>query len=243
MLQLIALTAFSFVSIPKLAMAQEAPKQAPSFWDQIKEGVSKGVEQATGGDVVGKIKGDVANNLEGKTPQGIGYVDLGNGQYLTFFEGDPRGFPSADRPLTAKPAPGAAGSKVPAFVTVPVNVKNGRSTEGVLVGNNIDEMRKNNLLVAFAASGEAPPSPTETLTPMRAPTVAVQEAIDANGNIVRNHPNNCRIILVYDASGKVVRERPLRTDLDFNMAGVCQDKTFAMQRKGIRDAAPATPPK
>lgn len=224
--------------ITPVARGQEPAKAEPSFWEQLKEGVSKGVEQATGGDFVGKIKSDVANNLEGKLPQPIGYVNLGNGQFLTYFEGDTRGFPSTGRPLSAKPAPGAPGAAVPLFVTVPVNVKNGKSFEGVLVGNNLEEMKKNNLLVALPAAGAATTSGSQTLAAGRAPTVAVQEATDPSGNIVRNHPDNCRIIVVYDSRGTVLGQRSLQTDLDFNMAGICQEKTFAMQRKGIRDAAP-----
>lgn len=229
--QVVALSTF-----PIPAATQDAAKPAPSFWDQLKEGVSKGVEQATGGDIAGKISGDVKNSLEGKTPQRLGYVVLGNGQFLTFFEGDPRGFPSAGQPLATKPAPGAPAARVPAFVTVPTNVRNGKSFEGALVGNNVDEMKKHGFLIAFADSGTVAGASQE-IAPMRAPTVAVQEATDADGSIVRNHPNNCRIIVVYDSAGNVLRQRHLRTDLDFNMAGICQEKTFSMQRKGIRDAS------
>lgn len=230
--------AIALATLPVLAPAQDATKPAPSFWDQLKEGVNKGVEQATGGDVVGKISNDVKNNLEGKAPQRLGYVNLGNGQFLTYFEGDPRGFPSTGHPLAVKPAPGAPGSKVPVLVTVPTNVRNGKSSEGTLVANNLDEMKKHGFLASFAEAGTRPEARSE-ITPMRPPTVAVQEATDPDGNTVRNHPNNCRIIVVYDAAGTVLRQHSLRSDLDFNMAGICQDKTFTMQRKGIRDASPS----
>ena len=228
--------AVAWASLPVLVLAQDAPKPAPSFWDQLKEGVSKGVEQATGGDVVGKISNDVKNNLEGKTPQRMGYVNLGNGQFLTYFEGDARCCSIAGQPRTVKPAPCAPLSKVPVLVTVPTNVRNGKSFEGALVANNYDEMKKQGFLSTFATSGSGTGGNTD-ITPMRAPTVAVQEATDPDGNTVRNHPNNCRIIVVYDAAGNALRQHSLRSDLDFNMAGICHDKTFAMQRKGIHDAS------
>jgi len=150
---ILSLVFISLAISPNEGQTADAQNSPASIWDQIKEGVSNGVQQATGGDLVGKISNDVKNDLEGKKPKPIGYVNLGNGQYLTYFEGDPRGFPSSRNPLAIKPAPGSPASKVPAMVVVPTNIKNGRSFEGGLVGNNIEEMTKHGLLVSMSATG------------------------------------------------------------------------------------------
>lgn len=150
-----AVMAFSAAAVAQSDAAASAPESCSGFFCQMGKAISDGVKQGTGGKSFGEaITSGVQDGLAGKTPQVLGHVLMGNGGYLTFFDNNPGGFPSRGQPLSVPPRPGTIP---PGMVLVPINIKGGKSTEGALLANNIEVMKKEGVFIPVAAPATAAP--------------------------------------------------------------------------------------
>lgn len=193
--------------------------------DDVGKGVSQGTEQATGGKgFLGAVSDGVKDNLNGKVPQVLGYINLGNGGYITYFDNNKMGFPSQGSILSTPPK---AGTVPPPMVVAPTG-----KFEGKLIPNNIDEMKKDGLFVAVGTSNNISTGGSEAVKA----TVPVFETTDSDGNIIKNAPDNCKIIYVYDKNGTLINKRYLSRPEDYALASKCDTALYNRNMKNIKPA-------
>lgn len=131
----------------------------------IGKGVSQGYDQATGGKgFIGAISDGVKDGVNGKVPQVLGYINLGNGGYITYFDNNKMGFPSQGSILAAPPK---AGTVPPPMVVAPTG-----KYEGKLLPNNIDEMKKDGLFVPVGTSNNVTSGAISPSEPQKGDLVA-----------------------------------------------------------------------
>lgn len=196
--------------------------------DDIGKGVSQGVDQATGGkSFLDAVSDGVKDSLNGKVPQVLGYINLGNGGYITYFDNNKMGFPSQGNFLSAPPK---AGTMPPPMVLAAAG-----KFEGKLLPNNIDEMKKNGLFVPVGASNNISPGEVGSVKA----TVPVFETTDSDGNIIKNAPDNCKIIYVYDKNGTLINKRYLSRPEDYALASKCDTALYNQNMKKIKPATEA----
>jgi hypothetical protein len=193
--------------------------------DDIGKGVSQGIDQATGGKgFVGAVSDGVKDDLNGKVPQVLGYINLGNGGYITYFDNNKMGFPSQGSILTAPPK---AGTVPPPMVVAPTG-----KFEGKLLPNNIDKMKKEGLFVPVGNSNNTSAGNSSSVKAI----VPVFETTDSDGNIIKNAPDNCKTIRVYNKDGTLLKERYLSRPEDFALASKCDTALYYQNMKKIKPA-------
>jgi hypothetical protein len=198
---------------------------------QIWQGVKQGVDQATDGKgFTGKIASDVQDNLAGKKPKVLGYVVLGNGAYMTYFDNNKMGFPSNGGPLNVPPR---AGTVAPAMMLAPTG-----TFQGELIANNIDEARKAGLFVASEGnSAGSGASDQPVATGKGVEKVVAQEVQLDDGTWYRNDSYNCRKIWHLDANKHPFATINPHSNVAFSLMAACETATQDKNRKRIRPVA------
>jgi hypothetical protein len=141
--------------------------------------------------------------------------------YLTCFKGTPGGVLS--RSPIASPS---QGEGFPAIIM---------TKSGVVASGNCAELQKQGLMSSTEASTTGSAT-TDSDTSAKA-TVPVFALKDGDGNVIKNAPDNCRIIHVFDASGAFVKKRYLSRPEDFTLASKCET---ALHEQNSKAAKPDT---
>lgn len=179
----------------------------------------------------GKIATDVAAGVKGASEgkgNVRGYVPLQNNQTLTCFEHMPGGLISTGGPIS-NPSQGKAA---------PIMVM---TAKGEVVTGECDKLAAQNILVPWLPPSTGSPG---SGTPVRGnssdgPPVPVFTYKDADGNIISNAPDNCKIIHVSDSNGNLIKRRYVTRPEDYVIASKCDTARYDAISKAAKPQAAA----